>query len=100
MITYEIISKNTSTLPRRNQKKPGQTGYEEEMFQRALLACKLKEGDYVQVKGTPRRGFVQEIATKFEDVQWDRKRPMFLKVLSDGKLFAAHPSQLKRRTAP
>jgi hypothetical protein len=103
LISYEIVSTDTSLLRssrRQSRVKAGEPGYRAEVFQRVLKACTLQEGDYVKVRGTPKKGQILKKHLEMDAIQWNNNRPLLLEVLIDGALHAAHPSQLKRILKP
>lgn len=97
MISYEISS--TPTVPTKQTRKrphPGDVGYRDTVLRRAFENCHLNGLDFIKVKGTPNKGQILEVVTDPDKVQWERNRPLFLRVLVNDKEYMAHPSQLKR----
>ena len=66
------------------------------MLERVFKECRINEGDFVKVKGTPKRGTVVKINNDVSSVQWERNRPLLLEVEINGQIHVAHPSQLKK----
>lgn len=76
--------------------RPTEPGYRENVFNRVLKACHIQEGDYVKVKGTPKRGQVIKKHLVADEAQWKDNRPLLLEIKVDEMVYAVHPSQLKR----
>ncbi len=102
MITYKIISNSgqdgTDTLSPRHV-SPKDKNFKEITFKRSYAGCVLKEGDWVKLRGTPKRGKITTIYKAFALVEWDHNRPMYIVVdFTDNTVLLCNPGQLKRNS--
>lgn len=100
MITYEITSSSTANLKHSRTLskilRPEDQGYKESVFRRAFEGCKLSGLDFIKVRGTPNKGQILEVVANFNNIKWEKNRPMFLRIKVNDKEYMAHPSQLKK----
>lgn len=98
MISYKIVSKNTSAPAPSKVLNPKDPDYKVNILQRAVNKCIFKEGDRFKQRGTPNYGTIKEVIYYVDEVVWKNNQPYFLKVeLDSGTTFLTHPSQLKKK---
>jgi hypothetical protein len=104
MITYRIISRNTSQSKEhpehgRRRFNPDNEEGRKEIFTRSLAKWQrcFSKGDPIRLHGTAKKGIITKIFTDVAQVTWINKRPHFIEILMDtGDAYIANPSQLTK----
>jgi hypothetical protein len=99
MLTYQIISKAPLNLSKKSRSISQESGREKaHILQKNINRCTYREGDLILLNGNKEKGQVLGLVTDPTEVVWQHWKPFFISiVMSSGKEYLAHPSQLRKQ---